>query len=56
MVKTVLGELIPKRLAEQLCQHFFPTPLPLPQVSEKELAVFLSHAAELANHAQRNRR
>ena len=40
MVKTVLGELIPKRLAEQLCQRFFPTPLPLPQVSEKELAVF----------------
>ncbi|HAZ13021.1 MAG: hypothetical protein A2X86_09535 [Bdellovibrionales bacterium GWA2_49_15] len=40
MVKTVLGQLMPNRLAEQLCLRYFPTLLPLPQVPEKELAVF----------------
>lgn len=40
MVKNLLSELIPSRLAEQFCLAFFPSTLPLPETSEKELKIF----------------
>lgn len=48
-VKNLLAELLPARLAEYLCERHFPSTLPLPQVSEKELQVFCSllHAWKL---------
>ena len=39
-VKNLLAEIIPSRLAEYLCDRYFPTSLPLPQVSEKDLQAF----------------
>ncbi len=40
IVKNLLSEFLPSRLSERLCDLYFSSPLPLPQVSEKELAVF----------------
>ncbi len=39
-IKNLLSELLPSRLAERLCEIHFPSPLPLPDVSEKELQRF----------------
>ena len=46
LIKNLLGEKIAGRLADRLCELYFPTLLPLPDVSEKELKVFceLIHA------------
>lgn len=40
LVKNLLSELIPGRLADLLCDRYFPSSLPLPQVSEKALEAF----------------
>jgi predicted Rossmann fold flavoprotein len=49
LVKNLLSELLPARLAERLCEQHFPSVLPLPQVSEKALEAFcdLLHAWKL---------
>ena len=39
-VKNLLSELLPNRFAEQFCDLYFPSLLPLPQVSEKSLLSF----------------
>ena len=39
-VKNLLSELIPSRLAEHLCELYFQSTLPLPDVSEKALRAF----------------
>jgi predicted Rossmann fold flavoprotein len=39
-VKNLLSELLPNRFAELFCGHYFPSPLPLPQVSERSLEAF----------------
>src|SRR5690606_6051503 len=40
IVKNLLAELLPSRFAERLAQLYFPSELPLPQVSEKALREF----------------
>ena len=40
IVKNLLSELLPARLAERFCELHFPDPRPLPDVSEKELKSF----------------
>lgn len=40
IVKNLVGELLPARLAENLCRAAFPSTLPLPQVSERALEEF----------------
>jgi len=40
IVKNLLAELLPVRFANRLCELYFPSTLPLPQVSEKELESF----------------
>lgn len=42
LVKTLLAEHLSVRLADRLCEHYFPASLniPLPQISERELKVF----------------
>jgi predicted Rossmann fold flavoprotein len=40
IVKNLLAELLPARFAERLCELYFPSTLPLPQVSEKSLEAF----------------
>ncbi len=40
LVKNLLSEKLASRIAERFCELYFPSPLPLPQVSEKELQVF----------------
>jgi hypothetical protein len=46
IVRNLLSELLPSRFAELFCELFFPSELPLPQVSEKSLEAFceLLHA------------
>ncbi|OFZ23192.1 MAG: hypothetical protein A2X94_02830, partial [Bdellovibrionales bacterium GWB1_55_8] len=46
VVKNLLGEMLPNRLASRLCDLYFHSLLPLPQVSERELEAFcnLLHA------------
>lgn len=48
-VKSLLAERLPARLAEWLCDRYFPSTLPLPQVSERALEEFckLLHAWKL---------
>jgi predicted Rossmann fold flavoprotein len=38
LVRSLLSELLPARLAEKFCEKYFPSTLPLPQVSEKALS------------------
>jgi predicted Rossmann fold flavoprotein len=40
IVKNLLSELLPSRLSDLLCETYFPTTAPLPQVSEKALTEF----------------
>ena len=40
LVKNLLSEVLPSRLAERFCELYFNDPRPLPDVSEKELKVF----------------
>ena len=40
LVKNLLSELLPSRLAERFCELYFNDPRPLPDVSEKELKAF----------------
>jgi predicted Rossmann fold flavoprotein len=40
LVKNLLSELLPSRFAERMCEIYFPTTQPLPQVSEKGLKAF----------------
>ncbi|MEO5971376.1 MAG: NAD(P)/FAD-dependent oxidoreductase [Bdellovibrionia bacterium] len=40
LVKNLLCELLPSRFAEHFCDLYFPSQLPLPQVSEKALLSF----------------
>ncbi len=40
LVKNLLSELLPSRFAEHFCELYFPSQLPLPQVSEKSLLTF----------------
>jgi predicted Rossmann fold flavoprotein len=40
IVKNLLGDLLPNRFADRFCELYFPSPLPLPQVSEKSLETF----------------
>ena len=40
LVKNLLAELLPARFAERFCELYFPSQLPLPQVSEKQLQSF----------------
>jgi len=40
LVKNLLAELVPARLAEALCDQVFATPLPIAQVQDKQLAAF----------------
>lgn len=40
LIKNLLSEFLASRLAERLCDLHFPSNLPLPQVSEKELSTF----------------
>ena len=40
LVKNLLSEKIAGRMADRWCELYFPSPLPLPDVSEKELKVF----------------
>jgi predicted Rossmann fold flavoprotein len=40
IVRNLLSELLPSRLADRLCALYFPSELPLPQVSEKQLEAF----------------
>lgn len=49
LVKNILSELLPSRFAARLCELYFPSDLPLPQVSEKALEEFcdLIHAWKL---------
>ncbi len=42
IVRNLLSELLPSRLADRLCALHFPSELPLPQVSEKALETFCS--------------
>jgi len=39
-VKSLLSNLLPKRLSDLLCELYFPSALPLPQVSEQALRLF----------------
>lgn len=49
IVKNIISKLIPSRLAEHLCNLYFPSQLPLPQVSEAALKNFctLLHALKI---------
>ena len=49
IIKNLLSELMPARLATRLCELHFPSELPLPQVSEKALEQFcaLIHAYKI---------
>ena len=51
-VKNLLGELLPGRVADFLCARYFPSELPLPQVSEKALEIFCQtlHGWKLQPH------
>lgn len=40
LVKTLLTEHLPSRFVDHYCSQHFPSPLPLPQVSEKALEAF----------------
>lgn len=40
LVRNLLSDLLPTRLAERLCELHFPDARPLPDVSEKELKIF----------------
>jgi predicted Rossmann fold flavoprotein len=40
LVKNLLAEVLPNRFAEHFCDLYFPSQLPLPQVSEKALQSF----------------
>jgi predicted Rossmann fold flavoprotein len=40
VVKNLLSELLPHRFSDLFCELYFPSPLPLPQVSEKALQSF----------------
>jgi predicted Rossmann fold flavoprotein len=40
LVKNLLSELLPSRFAERMCELYFPSNQPLPQVSEKGLKAF----------------
>jgi predicted Rossmann fold flavoprotein len=40
IVKNLLSELLPNRFADRFCELYFPSQLPLPQVSEKALEAF----------------
>ena len=40
IVKNLVSELLPNRFAERFCENYFPSTLPLPQVSEKSLEAF----------------
>ena len=40
IVKNLLGEFLPNRFADRFCELYFPSQLPLPQVSEKALEAF----------------
>jgi predicted Rossmann fold flavoprotein len=40
IVRNLLSELLPSRLSDLLCELYFPSASPLPQVSEKALAEF----------------
>jgi hypothetical protein len=40
IVRNLLSELLPSRFAERFCELYFPSELPLPQVSEKALEAF----------------
>ena len=40
LVRNLLSELLPSRLADRVCEIAFPSNLPLPQVSEKALETF----------------
>jgi predicted Rossmann fold flavoprotein len=37
LMKNLLAELLTARFAELFCELYFPSPLPLPQISEKDL-------------------
>ena len=39
LIKNLLGEKIPGRLADRFCELYFPSTLPLPDVSEKSLKI-----------------
>jgi predicted Rossmann fold flavoprotein len=40
VVKNLLSEILPSRFSDHFCELYFPTPLPLPQISEKALEQF----------------
>ncbi|HCM40213.1 MAG: hypothetical protein A2Z97_08060 [Bdellovibrionales bacterium GWB1_52_6] len=46
LVRNLLGEHLPSRLADRLCDFHFSSALPLPQVSEKGLEEFCSKIAD----------